>query len=148
MDPHAVICSAPGMPFDGLTHEKAVIFNDVFRGMRVRIIGGQHTIWKRDYVVARMTLPGDRQETFAECAYELILLEWKEEERCARPGTSRHLTPNLVDRFRALDRDATAPCWDCGGWFHMGDLRSFRPWAVDGDMDERLECRPCYQSLY
>jgi hypothetical protein len=148
IDPHAVVCHAPGMPFDGFTHEKGAIFNDVFRGMRVQIIGGSEwSIRRKSHMVLRLVL-FERLNGghYALTEPHLILLDWDGER--ARPGVTRHLSLSPIDRFCVLDPQPLTPCCDCGGWFAPEKLVGWTPWEPPGERAEsRIECRPCFESM-
>lgn len=144
---HRVVFNHPYLPFHGLTQAKARLLNSAFCGLRVEVIGGQHRISREVYMFLEITLPGQLAPTPISVAYELVLLHYDATTKVARPGSSRHVTPDLVESFRVVDPVELTPCWQCCRWCEPSALRDtaglyWYPGAEDG-WQSRLECRDC-----
>lgn len=151
LDPYAPVIDEPGHVFDGLTLVKARAINDALIGRRVIVVGGRHDerLWtsRAEWVFLRIQLPGEQATTVLDACWDMILLDYDAEQGCGRPGSTRHVSPSLIERLTVVPAPELCPCWNCGRWWPQSELRDVGMTHLgmyEEYHESELECRRCF----
>lgn len=120
LDSQLILVNAPGRPFHGLAHDKAIFVNEALTGYLVRVESDRDALYGEDqrkrqqeeiYVFGGMALPGEWSHGLGNfvSAYDLYL-----EHLTSGWGSKRILSPNLVVWFQIASRDRYYRCVECG----------------------------------
>lgn len=151
MNEQAVLVTAPGSPFDGITIEKARIVNSAIGWRRVEVIGGKFSVTRRptEYVFHRVVLPGHLvDDPFVQIG-DMELWDWDGERERGGVGSRRTLSLDLVKSFRVLEAEELSSCSQCGVLLPTSRFVDAGPayWGGHDERDyfSRYECERCWR---